>query len=404
MTLIDLKIPKYISVWVIGIVMIVVPLQYFQNPNFGQSAMRISQAQIFEIMAIILFSIFILQNIYLSLFMLWSLFLYYFYGFPNPSGMIVLSILGALLIYEAVYRVVTKENFHILINFMIFFALINMAYMVMQEFGWELIYRDTDNILQHQLIGFMGIKAVMGMFFAMCLPFFCYKYPKISLGLFVPLYYSECSAAMVAGIFVYLFNLWFLSRKWFCIALIILSIGGTIYTIHDSHAGMFEDRFKLWKVALQDAVKKPIFGWGIDSFRCITNEKDFLYWKNVRTKESFRIDYRDTIESQHTHQYPKKYSQYIKEGDILDPWDNPHNEYLMLLYEFGIIGIVIFGFIAWDMWQSFNPRIEYLIPLAGFFIGLLVMSTGQFPFHLARIGLYIPIFLASYYKFSEKVI
>lgn len=403
MTLSNLK-PKEISIWVLGLLMILIPIQYYCDPSFGISALRVSQAQMFQVAAIALFCVFVLQNIWLCLFTLWSLFLYAYYSFPTPSGSIVLSILGACLIYEASYRIVTRENIHIIFKFMMWFAVANIIYMAMQKGGWELLYMEFNKPgFQNGMVGFMGLKAIMGMLFAIAMPFVACEYPVAAIFLFYPLYISESSCAVAGGIVAYLWQLWYTSRKWFWILVVILGIGGTAYVINDSHAGMFTDRENMWKVVLRDAVKKPLTGWGIDSFRCLTPDKQFMYWKNVRTLETFPIDVRDTIEYEHTGKYDlKKYGNFMRSGDITDPWDNPHNELIMLFYEFGILPLIILGFFIYDMKSRFSSFDDKLIPLTGFFFSILIMSMGQFPFHLARIGLYIPIFLGAYYKLTDN--
>lgn len=402
MTLANLK-PKDLAIWFLGIIMIVIPINYYCDPSFGISALRVSQEQMFQVVAIALFSIFILQNIYLCLFMLWSLFLYAYYSFPAPSGSIVLSILGGCMIYEASYRIINRDNVKVVFQFITWFAIANMIYMGMQKFGWELIYLEFNKPgFQDGMVGFMGLKAIMGMLFAIAIPFVAFRTPILALGLFIPLYISESSCAMAAGIIAYLWQIWHISRKWFFILVALLGVGGAVYIIHDSEARMFTDRANMWKTVMRDVVKKPIVGWGIDSFRCVTPDKQFIYWKNVRTLETFPIDVRDTIEYQNTGKYDfNKYGKYMKEGDITDPWDNPHNEYLMLLYEYGLPSIIIFGFLCFDVKRRFISD-PLLVPFIGFFLSILIMSCGQFPFHLARIGLYIPIFLGAYYKLTEN--
>jgi len=403
MTLISLK-PKDLGIYIIGLMMILVPIQWFCDPSFGISAIRISQQQVYQVAAIGLFAIFVLQNVYLSLFLLWSLLLYCYFEWATPVGTIVLTILSACMIYEAIYRVVRKDNVKVIYGFMISFALINMAYMAMQGLGWELLFQEfTRPGYQTQMIGFMGLKAIMGMLFAMCIPFFAYKYPRLSLGLFIPLYVSECSSAMVAGIIAYLWNLWYVSKKWFILSVTVMLIGGGIYTYNDSHAGMFTDRMNMWKVVLRDAMARPIFGWGPDSFRCVTPQKQFMYWKNNRNNDCGRIDVRDTVEYQNTGKYDlKKYGSFMNETDSINPWDNPHNEYVQLFYEFGVVGLVLLGLLSWDIHRRFNSDNGLLVPLIGFFFAVLIISVGQFPFHLARVGLFIPIFLACYYKLTEN--
>lgn len=403
MTLLTLK-PKDWGIWVVGILMVLIPINYYADPSFGVAAIRISQQQFYQVIAIALFAIFLLQNLYLALFLLWNISLYAYFEFATPVGTVLLTVLSGCLIYEAVYRVINHENIKILFGFMIWFCLFNMVYMTMQAFGWELLFKEfTRPGYQSQMLGFMGLKAITGMFFAMCIPFFAFKYPKLSLGLFIPLYVSECSSAMVAGIVAYLWQLWFISRKWFFIMLGVLAIGGGLYSYNDSHAGMFTDRINMWKVVLRDAVTKPVIGWGPDSFRSITPDKQFLYWKNNRTLETGKIDVRDTIEFEHTGKYDlNKYGHFMNETDSINPWDNPHNEYVQLFVEFGIVGVVLLGLLAWDIKRRFDSINVYLIPLVGFFLAVLIMSIGQFPFHLARVGFYIPIFLGCYYKLTER--
>lgn len=404
MTLMQIR-PKNVGLWILGALMILLPMQYYFDPVFGAASLRLTQQQGLQVIAIALFAVFILQNVYLSLFLLWSLFLYAHFAFASPVGTVVLTILGGCLIYEAAYRIVNKDNVKILFYFMIAFALINMIYMIFQGFGWELIYKEFGKVAyQPQMLGFMGLKAIMGVLFAICIPFFAFRFPVLSLGLFIPIYISECSSAMGGAIVAYLWQLWFLSKKWFCIMVGIMCLGGIAYAYHDSHAGMFTDRFYMWKEVLRDAVKKPMIGWGPDSFRCVTQEKQFMYVKNVRTQKTFKLDVRDVVEYDHTHKYDmKKYGQFMQEGDTLDPWDNPHNEYIKLLFEFGLPSLIILGFLCDDIKVRFNYQNYLTIPIIGFFLSLLVISVGWFPFELARIGFYFPIFLGVYYKLTEGV-
>lgn len=403
MTLSKLKIND-IGTWILGLIMTIIPIQYFYSPEFGVSSLRISQAQTFEICALVLFATFILQNVYLSLFLIWAIFQYAFLGFPGPVGATVLSILSGCMIYQATYAIVNEENVHKVFSFMIFIALFNMFYMIMQGFNWELLYMEFSSIgtYQHQLLGFMGLKAVTGMLFAMAMPFFAFRYPKLAGGLFIPIYVSECSSAMIAAIVAYLWQIWYISKKWFIILTAFLLIGGSIYALNDSKAGMFTDRVNMWKVVLRDAVHKPILGYGPDSFRCVTSNKQFMYWKNVRTAETGRIDVRDTVEYNNTHNYNLDKYKFFKAGDSLDCWDNPHNEFIQLFYEFGIVGVLILCFFIYDIKRRFNRAISSMIPLIGFFMSLMIMSIGQFPFHLARVAIFIPIFLACFYKLSDS--
>lgn len=402
MTLINGKNTRF-GAWLVGLAMILIPMHYYCDPTLGYSALRIGQEQAFQVIAIVLFAMFILQNAYIALFLLWAVFVYAYYSFPAPSGIILLSLFSACIYYEATYRCSDESKAEILFKFIAWFAVANLVYMAFQANGWEVLYNEMSRPgYQNGLIGFMGLKAITGMLFALAIPFIAYRYPLVASLFFIPIYLSESSCAVVAAGVAYLWQIWHVSRKAFYILLGIFCIGGFAYSLNDSKAGMFTDRQNLWKVALRDAVKKPLTGYGIDSFRCVTPDKQFIYWKNVRTKESFRIDQRDLIEFQHTGKFDsKKYGKFMRDDDTTDPWDNPHNEFIQLFYEFGVIPFIILGFLVYDMRKRFNPSNELLIPIVGFFLAVLTLSLGQFPFHLARIGIFIPIFLALYYKLTE---
>lgn len=403
MTLAQLRPSKNLSIWFLGLLMVLIPLNYWCEAQYGLFMLRISQEQLFQVVGIVIFAIFILNNIYLSLFLLWSTFLYGYYCFPNPSGQVLFSLFIGCVFYEVAYRLIDEKNINLLFKFMIWFAIANIIYIVMQKCGLELIYKDFAlNEYAHDAVGFFGIKCMMGMFFAMVMPFAAYRYPKLSALLFIPIAVSESSCAMAAAIVAYLWQLWFLSKKWFTVALVLLTVGGSAYVIHDTHAGMFENRVSLWKMAMRDAVQRPIFGYGLDSFRCISDDKQFMYWSNCRTKEAIKIDVRDSIEYKHTQKFNlAKYGKWLKEGDTIDPWDNPHNEFVMLFYEWGVLPFVILGFLVYAIVQRFTAYQKVLVPLVGFLIGVAVMSIGQFPFHTARNGIYIPIFLAALFKITD---
>ena len=401
MRLVDLRI-KNLPIWVLGLLTVLIPLNYIVDPSFGVSAARVSQEQSFQMAAILLFAVFIVRNIYLGLFLIWSMFLYAFYGFPTPSGSCLLSLFSACILYEISYKVIDQDNIKLLFKIITWFAIANMLYMVMQMFGWELLFREfTRPGFQTGPIGFFGLKAIMGMFIALTIPFIAIESPLVAIGLMVPIALSESSCAVVGGVASYLWILWHKSRKAFVVALTILALGATVYVIKDSHARMMTDRVNMWKVVLRDSVKKPLTGYGLDSFRSIGNTKQFIYWKDVRTLETTAIDVKDTLEWSNTGKgYEGKYPN-IKNDDILDPWDNPHNELVMLLFEWGVIGVVLFSFLVYDMRKRFNSFDSNIVVLAGFFICLLILSIGQFPFHLARVGVLIPIMLGAYYKLTD---
>lgn len=183
---------------------------------------------------------------------------------------------------------------------------------------------------------------------------------------------------------------------------------GALYVANDSKANMMTDRGNMWRLAVQDALSRPFVGMGLDSFRNVGQLKPFLYFKDATNNNALRMTY---IGGEKPWVAPAKYP--IKFKDVTDkdgnivkealvnPWDNPHNEFISILYEFGIIGFLIFCALLWDITKRLR-RDPMIMTIFAVFLVYLVSSIGQFPFHLARTAHLSVIFLACYYKLTEE--
>lgn len=376
------------------------PIFIYHGIFKGHETLRMGQEQFFQIGATVLFCVILLENVYLAAFMLWAIFLYAYYNFPQPGGSYVLNIFSTLIIYQVAYKLMSSEVFKKLKWALYFLVVLNLLWIFLQAAGLEFLFvnLDTKQVNEH-LVGFFGLKAFMGMFFAMMIPIFL-PHSLITLLLFVPVYFSECSVAMVGGIAAVLWFSWNNSKKAFYALLLILSILGGAYVIRDSKANMFSNRINLWKMALSDASVHPIIGMGLDSFRSVGDMKPYLYFNNPVTNEVMKLFYH------------KDTNSFVPKGDTkiprlpngnfsADPWDNPHNEYIKIFYEMGIIPFVILFFLIKDIVRRFKPSPE-LISIIGFFIVLAILCIGQFPLHVVRNGLFVPVFLAVYYKLTDS--
>jgi O-antigen ligase len=125
----------------------------------------------------------------------------------------------------------------------------------------------------------------------------------------------------------------------------------------------------MWKYSLREAAIHPIAGWGLDSFRNNTPEKPYTYVKK---------GYED------------------KERMLLLMWDNPHNLYISLIYEWGIFGIILLvGY--WKqmaVWYYHAPKSLELVAMAAILIGTFFVSIGHFPFFLSRLAVIIIVIAA----------
>lgn len=128
-----------------------------------------------------------------------------------------------------------------------------------------------------------------------------------------------------------------------------------------------DGRIKMWKKALQDYGKRPLVGWGLDSFRSVTPWKDFKYYGSVSDKGNDAMS---------------KYIQW---------WDNPHSLPVSLLYEFSIVGFIIFCGFVYDKFERFKNARKTVnsVTLMGMFIVFLVLSIGHFPIFLVRLAVIV---------------
>ena len=374
------------------------PIFYDPYKFIGPGTLRLNQTQFFELGTTILFAVILLENIYLSLFIVWSVYLYAYYGFPSIGGNYVINIFFAAILYQIAYKIFNEENVHLFFKTVIGICFLNAVWIFLQYLNIDPIFQ-RNGVYTVDKVGLMGIKAFMGIFFALSIPFMARYNVYLSGLFFIPIFISECSVAMVAGATVFLFHVWFQSKKAFCWLLAVFAVLCSLYIVNDSKADMFRDRFSVWKISLRDAFKHPLTGWGLDSFYHAGSFKPFYYMKNNLTKESQSVSLKALDVYRETGSFPPM-DGFIKTGDTLDQWEHPHNEFISLFYEFGIIGIIILGFLLADILRRFYPT-RNAIAFMGFFIGILICSVGQYPFHVVRIAYLAVIVLGIYYKLTD---
>ena len=366
--------------------------------NFGASTMRINQMQFFQLGCFAML-ILLIENLWIALFIVWAVFLYCYYGFTMGGEYVQNIMLGGLL-YYITRRLWGKKDLSWMFKSLLWVAGLNLVWMLGQKFGFgDLIYNNPKGGEIIDPVGLMGIKMAIGMFFAMMVPVAMYFRWWLAIPCFIPIYFSQGSTAVAGGVFAFMYVTWFKSRRWFFTLLIPLILVGGLYVYKDSKAGMMIDRARMWKLVTKDALMHPIVGWGLDSFRTKTMIKPFLYWKNARTGYTERGVERMNADGSGTRTFK---GGFANEGDALDPWDNPHNEYIGLFYEFGLPAIILLVVIIWEFYSLFSPTRE-LIALSAILLVTAIVSIGHFPFHLARTAFIPVIAIAMYHNISNEI-
>ncbi|MBU2249613.1 MAG: hypothetical protein KKD77_22895 [Gammaproteobacteria bacterium] len=338
---------------------------------------RQAQQYIFTLGTVCVFAL-LLRNIWLTLFMWLSVLLFAYYKFE--CGQIYISnLFFGSVIYYLVKVAFKKEHIPFFINAFLWLIFINLGYMVCQLAKFDFIYKmSMSNCLGEQFyldasepVGFFGFRAMMAVVMAMAIPIFLSKRTKIgdlcALGMVIPLWLGKCSIAWAAAVIVSIFMLKNrLSRKAFIAATLGLVLLGTAYIVKvDAPMGMLPTRIHQWKMALTDARVHWVSGWGLDSFRTPTSWKPSVYAMNATINPD-----------------GSKYAAV---------WDNPHNLYVSLVYEWGILGILLLIGYMRQLVMSYGAarKDPETVALAGFLIVFFIVSLAQFPIFLARTAAFI---------------
>lgn len=349
----------------------------------GVTNNRESHQIIFMLLMISLFS-FCLKNLWVTLFILWSVFLYSFFKFTSGSQYISNILFGSIL-YLITKSAFKKEHINFFINGVLWLVFANIVFMSIQLLGYDFIFNKLTFPGGIRLLvenktpsGLMGHVSSMGTLIALSIPLLATRRSKWAwvgaIGLFVPLYVCKTSLCLLMGLVGLLWVLYYRLPKKLYIALIIpIILLGFLYSTKVDKPGF--ERIVQWKQVLKDSYIHPFTGWGLDSYRSITPQKDWRYTQNVN--------------KYNTHVMPDG-KVYYNITQIFW-WDNPHNLYISLIFEFSFIGLVLFmGYIR-DLVLKFqvSTKDTNTIGLAGFIIVFLGISMGHFPIFLARLAILI---------------
>ena len=265
----------------------------------------------------------------------------------------------------------------------------NIAYSAIQAAGFDFIFSYAIHPNQELIYvpnvipaGFMGHQSLMGCLLAFSIPLMATRKTKyswvVALLLFIPLWIAQTSLCFLMGCVGLMFVLFYrLPRKVWIGILSVPLLMGVVYLTKVDKLGT--ERFVFWHTVLGDYVKHPITGYGLDSFANITPSKSFRYMQT-------------------THNYKKYYDKKGRlQNDVeeLRWWDNPHNLYISLLYEWGLFGIIIFAGFMRENFTRFRRAVktQNTIGLMGFMIVFLGVSCGHFPVFVARLAVCIvPLF------------
>jgi O-antigen ligase len=171
------------------------------------------------------------------------------------------------------------------------------------------------------------------------------------------------ATGLVAGIAVVLFWLWFKSKK---LSLVFLGVSCcSLITLFLFKSSFFynSDRFRVWGLVFKAIKDKFITGLGLGSYGV------------------------------------------SKIGDTGIHWQHTHNEYLQIVFEVGVIGLVLIIWCIWDYFKKFSSlKTDLTIKLTSIFFGFCLLCGVTFFSHLWQTSVIGMFAFASLYAIKNEVI
>lgn len=377
------------------------------------SNLREFQELFFQLMAVCLVALF-LGNRWLSAFLVLNAVLFAYAGADIGMGQVFNVLMGCLIFMVA--RAHFKTNsFLDQSKVIIWVGVASIYWMSLQLYGIDPIYvgqNGAGQLLEGQQfndpVGLFGIKMANGIFLSLVGACLCALNIFLVPFLLVPIFLCLSSVAVLSFLTAILFYTYHLHRRAFVWILAISLVAGAAYLVIDQKKDpkSFSSRFAVWHSAVKFSLKNPL-GYGPDSYRNTNRVKDFVFGGDeegrhaiIRTISPTEADFK---------YYDPNYA--VMENGFKDTkpknvqfWDNPHNEYIQLLIEYGFFGLILLIGLIREMVYRFRfatPDKE-LVLITACLLVYAVASITQFPMHLARLGCLFPILLGAFYARTDE--
>lgn len=281
-----------------------------------------------------------------------------FLNFDIQSRRSILNIGLALLLFKTVVEHIEIERIKTFAYWAFWLLCANLFLCLLQVIQHDPLYQHINPVIMPDSdpIGFMRLKATLGIFAAVLSPLLFILSPWLSIISLPLLYYSESSVAVGAFVITTMFLLSYRMKKvFFLLLLSLLCAAGAYYIFFiDMPSGQFASRLFIWEHTFSHALKtSPFFGVGVGKFAA--------------------------------------FAPLMKQGGgNPEPlmWIWAHNEFLQVFFELGIAGLTILGLYISGLWNKFrlyseNREIQSLFAC---FLAILLVSFFHFPFHLGKLA------------------
>lgn len=397
--------------WAICLFLFLCPIMYNTTPLMD---LRETQERGFQILAMCLFAFFV-GNVWIGAFIILNVFSLLLNDWTVGLSQILNVFLGSVifLVSRSYFK---KNEIKPYLNVILWVAVINILWMAMQHNGIDPLYIAQNasgtimtDITFRDFSGLFGIKMANGIFLSIITPIIASLNIFLVPFIIIPVYFCRASIVGLAIFVSMLFYIYHIHRKLFIYFFVIGSIAGSIYAYYDmkDDPTTFKSRLPLWHMGLKYTLSRPM-GYGPDSWRNYNKQKDFLFYSDY--------DYNPAILTRmDDNKYKFKYYDMdngkmhdMNNGKLkncqLNWWDNAHNEYVQLMFEYGFLGLLLLGGLIREMYYRFKfaIRSKELIVITSCLIVYFVTSLGHFPLHLARLAFLFPLLLGAFYAKTES--
>ena len=333
----------------------------------------------------------------------------------TQSGWYIASnLLFGILVYMTIVKTLTKEDIFFIFKGMCFLTVFCIIVLAFQCINWD--FRSAQILgAKNSLIA--GVKpesiffqrSAMGMYFAHHIPILATINIFLAPILLIPMYWSQSMGAFLGAICGFSFLLWFRKRILFWIFLVFI-LGVGIFSLQSSSFKReamtgINVRLSMWSVVTQDIFQQPL-GHGLDSFANPVKGSKFYNYHNVDYHTMIKLVKDDNGVVDGATDKDNKLLRMVAEerGGSITYSDHPHNEYIWIGYEIGLVAWIILGFIFYFIWDRFKKSRRDMLTCSSMaiLICLAVECFFQFPFHLARVGYILPLALGAFYIATEE--
>lgn len=262
--------------------------------------------------------------------------------YPIRIFMPFFNLLCIVILYKLIVSYLCKVSIDKILNWLKYSVILLLIYCVMQYLKLDEFFAGINNT-GDQLVGTIGNTMHLAGLLAILQPLFFKKSLENTLSLvllWLLILTTGSATGLVAGIAVVLFWLWFKNRR-VAVAFSVLSLVSIILMrLLNSQFFHNSDRFKIWGEAFNIAKLKFITGMGLGTV-ALSN-----FGTNIR-------------------------------------WQHLHNEYYQVVFELGIIGLILALWCIKDYFRVFNSiKTELTIRLASMFFGYCLLCGVTFFSHL----------------------